>query len=85
MTDLIRYITSYRGDDGALFQDHVDAVDAEHAQQLCDDRGKGETVDGELHLTVQASEHFGHKDADRVTRMFAKTDGPPPLSTEFEI
>lgn len=79
-----RFVTQYRVD-GVLFGGHVDALDLEHAQRLCDERGKGETVEGVLYAVVEANKNFGPEQADEMIRRFAESgDDEPPDASEFE-
>lgn len=80
-----RFVTSYEKADGR-YGDTIDALDFEHAQMLCDQRGRGETVDGVLWLIVPADGR-SHADADRLTEALAETysiEDEPPEAEEFE-
>lgn len=43
-----RFVTTYKDDKGNEYGGMVDAVDWEHAQSICDQRGRGEVVEGQL-------------------------------------
>lgn len=79
-----RFVTEYTKADGHRYGAEVDALDEEHAQQICDQRGFGEVVLGVLHAKVAASPTFGNEQADAMTRAFAETgDDDPPDASEF--
>lgn len=79
-----RFATKYRKD-GVLFGGQIDALDFEHAQRLCDERGQGETVEGVLYSIIKASDTFGHKQADEMTKRFAESgDDEPPDASDFD-
>jgi hypothetical protein len=77
-----RFVTSYRGEDGHAYSDHVDAVDEAHARQLCDERGKGERVDGVLFLVVRGPVP-ATKVHEMVMRMEEGLDQEPPDADVF--
>ena len=80
-----RFTTSYDKPDGR-YSDTVDALDFEHAQSICDERGRGETVDGVLWLIVPADGRT-NADADRLTEALAETysiEDEPPEADEFD-
>ncbi len=78
-----RFVTEYRID-GKLYGDDVDALDLKHAQAICDERGKGETVLGVLYAVIPAS-GFSVERADAMCAMFAETEtGEPPDASEFD-
>ena len=78
-----RFVTSYRKD-GKLFGGEVDALDYEHARQICDARGLGEAVEGILFAVVKANENFGPEQADAMTKAFSESaDQEPPDASEF--
>jgi hypothetical protein len=78
-----RFVTEYIGKDGENYTGHVDALDFQHAQRLCDDRGRGEEVKGVLMAVID-----GNVSADRVdamTRALAEQgDDEPPEAEEFD-
>lgn len=79
-----RFVTSYRKADGHNYSGHVDALDFEHAKMLCDQRGRGETVDGILYTVIQATERFGNEQADAMCKAFADSgDDEPPDAEAF--
>ena len=79
-----RFVTEYRVN-GVLYGGEVDALDLEHAQQLADERGKGEAVVGVLFAQVAANERFGNEQADGMIRAFAESDDDePPDASEFD-
>jgi hypothetical protein len=79
---MIRYITEYRKH-GALFSAEVDALDLEHAQMICDERGFGEQALGVLFAVVPA-DSFSHERASEMCRGFAESgDDEPPHADDF--
>lgn len=80
-----RFVTSYEKPDGK-YGGTVDALDLEHAQAICDERGLGETVEGVLWLQVPADGRT-NEDADRLTKALAETytaGDEPPEADEFQ-
>lgn len=78
-----RFVTDYRKPDGR-YSGTVDALDWEHAQQIADERGLGETVVGILYAVVAAST-FGNERADAMCQAFADGgDDDPPDASEFD-
>ena len=80
---MFRFVTEYHKDDGCLYGGEVDALDFEHAQSICDARGKGETVSGQLYAVVSA-EHWTADDATRFAQALADDNPDPPLASEFD-
>jgi hypothetical protein len=79
-----RFVTDYQID-GARYSGEVDALDFEHAQLICDQRGKGETVAGVLYAKIAAGPSFGNDQADRMLKAFADSDDDePPDASEFD-
>lgn len=78
-----RFVTEYQKPDG-LYAGHVDALDFEHAQAICDARDKGEVVQGVLYAVIEAT-NFSDERADAMCKAFAETeDGEAPDASEFE-
>lgn len=78
-----RFITEYRKPDG-LYAGHVDALDFEHAQAICDGRDKGEEVVGVLFAVVESTD-FNDERANAMCQAFADTDdGEAPDASEFD-
>lgn len=78
-----RFVTEYTGDDGQRYGGHVDADTFDEAQAICDARGRGETVQGVLHLAVKG-DHLTPEKVDAMTRALAEEDPEPPDASEFE-
>lgn len=74
------YLTEYYID-GDQYGGELDALDWEHAQQIADARGKGETVIGELMCKI-AAENFSHQQADEMCKRFAENGTLPHLDKE---
>ena len=78
-----RFVTEYEIN-GVLYGGEVDALDAEHAQLICDQRGRGERVLGVLWAKIAASQNFGHDQADAMALAFAESgDDEPPDASVF--
>jgi hypothetical protein len=79
-----RFVTEYQKTDG-IYCGHVDALDFEHAQMICDERGFGEDVKGVLYAVIPASDRFGTEQADAMCKAFAESgDDEPPDAIEFD-
>ncbi len=77
---MIRFVTEYRKD-GKPYGAEVDALDFEHAQAICDERGFGETVLGTLYAAVAAN-GFSHAKADAMAKAFAESGEEEPPGPE---
>lgn len=80
-----RFVTTYTGEDGHLCGSHVDALDFEHAQQLCDKRGESENVEGTLYLQIKGLSHLTIDNLNEMTRALAEGyDQEAPDASEFD-
>ena len=78
-----RFVTTYYKN-GTQYGGHVDALDFEHAQQICDQRDLNETVDGIL-MCVIKTENFSAERANKLCEAFANSVGiEPPEAEEFD-
>lgn len=79
-----RFCTSYLGDDGFRYTDHVDANSWDEAQEICWARRPGELVDGVLFLEIPAEQATPDR-IDELTKAMADTgysfDDAPDAST----
>ena len=64
------FLTEYRLPDGR-YSDEVEALDWEHAQQIADERGKGETVIGEI-VCKMSGDGVTTEVADQMLAMYAE-------------
>jgi hypothetical protein len=73
-----RFLTRYRRADRQFYAAEVDALDWEHAQMLCDQRGFGEIVDGMLMCVFDGS--LKKEQVDAICESYDSSDEPPDAS-----
>lgn len=78
-----RFVTEYTGEDGHQYSGLVDAVDKEQAQQLCDERGRGEQVLGTLMLVISGPV-LEEKVIEMTKALAEGLDQEPPDAEEFD-
>lgn len=78
---MLRFVTSYTVG-GRSKGAQVDALDWDHAQSICDQRGFGEVVEGVLYCQLERP-NWHSQDADAFTAALAQCGYDPPKASEF--
>lgn len=79
-----RFVTEYEVD-GLVHGAEIDALDAEHAQSLCDEAGYGERVVGLLFLSIHGEEGPEFENmVERITAAYAEQDPRDEEAPEAE-